>query len=109
MRAVWSSDTITSRFPFVANAPDVAFPVRQLSSASRRPVADAQSRAESGEMVRMRVPSGEKTANATGLPLCPKLNSLLPLGTSLRRDNQDENRATIRMRMRRRGDYEGRA
>ena len=27
----------------------------------------------------------------------------------LRRDNQDENRATIRMRMRRRGDYEGRA
>ena len=28
---------------------------------------------------------------------------------ALRRDNQDENRATIRMRMRRRGDYEGRA
>ena len=28
---------------------------------------------------------------------------------SMRRDNQDENRATIRMRMRRRGDYEGRA
>jgi hypothetical protein len=27
----------------------------------------------------------------------------------VRRDNQDENRATIRMRMRRRGDYEGRA
>ena len=31
------------------------------------------------------------------------------LSTALRRDNQDENRATIRMRMRRRGDYEGRA
>jgi hypothetical protein len=30
-------------------------------------------------------------------------------GGDLRRDNQDENRATIRMRMRRRGDYEGRA
>ena len=33
----------------------------------------------------------------------------LPGGPWMRRDNQDENRATIRMRMRRRGDYEGRA
>ena len=32
-----------------------------------------------------------------------------PLVRTARRDNQDENRATIRMRMRRRGDYEGRA
>jgi hypothetical protein len=31
------------------------------------------------------------------------------LVVEMRRDNQDENRATIRMRMRRRGDYEGRA
>ena len=29
--------------------------------------------------------------------------------TDLRRDNQDENRPTIRMRIRRRGDIEGRA
>ena len=32
-----------------------------------------------------------------------------PFNPEVRRDNQDENRATIRMRMRRRGDYEGRA
>jgi hypothetical protein len=30
-------------------------------------------------------------------------------GSGLRRDNQDENRPTIRMRIRRRGDIEGRA
>jgi hypothetical protein len=35
---------------------------------------------------------------------------VMSIGASaMRRDNQDENRATIRMRMRRRGDYEGRA
>ena len=34
---------------------------------------------------------------------------LLAADAGVRRDNQDENRATIRMRMRRRGDYEGRA
>jgi hypothetical protein len=34
--------------------------------------------------------------------------AILP-AVRVRRDNQDENRATIRMRMRRRGDYEGRA
>ena len=38
------------------------------------------------------------------------LNGLIqPFQQPMRRDNQDENRATIRMRMRRRGDYEGRA
>jgi len=44
-------------------------------------------------------------------PLSPGLLSAVSaqiLGR-LRRDNQDENRATIRMRMRRRGDDEGRA
>ena len=38
------------------------------------------------------------------------LRDVTSIGASaMRRDNQDENRATIRMRMRRRGDYEGRA
>ena len=48
-------------------------------------------------------------ANMTRLAVVAKDRSATVPWDSLRRDNQDENRATIRMRMRRRGGDEGRA
>ena len=49
---------------------------------------------------------GSQALQRVSRPLMPRQ---LAVQVKLRRDNQDENRATIRMRMRRRGDYEGRA
>jgi hypothetical protein len=51
----------------------------------------------------------DETTNTRNVRPGSKFRFTNKLSAILRRDNQDENRATIRMRMRRRGDYEGRA
>ena len=43
------------------------------------------------------------------MPIQHDVFDAISFDAQLRRDNQDENRATIRMRMRRRGGDEGRA